>query len=125
MSAERVGGRNWVTTAIAIAVALSGVQHLIQAMTGMRGAGDPQMLIVEHVDVALFSFVAVYGIMRGRWWAPWAIAVAGLATAVLVVSLGPLLHLDAASRSGLWSGAVFILVLAALGAWYVRRSLSS
>jgi hypothetical protein len=119
-----VSRRSWITTAIAIVVALGGVQHLIQATMGVRGTGDPRLLVLEHVDVTILSFIAVYAIVREKSWAPWAMVAAGIATAALVVSLGPLLNLDSASRSGLWSGATFILLLTAVTVWYLRRSLA-
>jgi hypothetical protein len=113
--------RTWITTAIAIVTALIGVQHLFQALTGMHGGGDPRLLTVEHGDVAILSFVAVYAIAKGKWWAPWALAVAGLAAAALVVSLGPLLRMDPVERNGLWAGGGSIAAVTALGVWYLAR----
>ena len=113
--------RSWITTAIAIVTALIGVQHLFQALTGLNGGSDPRLLIIEHGGVAILSFVAVYAIAKGKWWAPWALAVAGASAAGLVVSLGPLLHMDRVERNGLWAGAGSIAVVTALGVWYLAR----
>jgi len=113
--------RSWITTAIAIVAALIGLQHLLQALTGMHGGGDPRLLTIEHGGVAILSFAAVYAIAKGNWWAPWALAVAGASAAALVVSLGPLLHMDSVERNGLWAGGGSIAVVTALGVWYLAR----
>jgi hypothetical protein len=112
---------SWITAAIAIVTALIGVQHLFQAVTGLHGGGDPRLLTLEHGDVAILSFVAVYAIAKGKRWAPWVLGVAGAAAAALVVSLGPLLHMDTVERNGLWAGAGSIAVVTALGVWYLAR----
>jgi hypothetical protein len=106
---------------IAVFVGVLGVPHVAQAVLGMRGNGDPRLLALEHLDVAIFSFVAAYALWTGKRWAPWALAVAGGATALLVFSLGPLLALDPVAQKGLWSGAGSIAVMTAIGVWYVRR----
>ncbi|HEY7232661.1 MAG TPA: hypothetical protein VH539_00865 [Gemmatimonadaceae bacterium] len=113
--------RSWITTGIAIVAALLGVQHLIQAMSGLHGGGDPPVLVLEHLDVTIFSFIACYAIAKGRSWAPWALAIAGAAAAILVVSLGPVLAMDATARSGLWAGGGSIAVITAAGVWYLAR----
>jgi len=119
---ESVGlRRSWITTGIAIAAALLGVQHLIQAMSGLHGGGDPLPLAFEHLVVAILSFVATYAIAKGKAWAPWALAIAGLAAAILVVSLGSLLKMDATARNGLWAGGATIAVIAAVGVWYLAK----
>jgi len=122
---EGVLRRSWITTAIAIVTALIGMQHLIQALNGLHGSGDPRLLTLEHCEVAILAFIAVYAIVRGKSWSPWALAVAGAAAAVLVVSLGPLLDMQPVERNGLWAGGASIAVVAALGAWYLARRVSS
>ncbi len=102
---------------IAVFVGVLGVPHLVQ---GIRG-GDPQLLRLEHLDVAIFSFVAAYAMWTDKRWAPWALAVAGAATSLLVESLGPLLKMDPVSRSGLWTGAASIAVMTAIGVWLMAR----
>jgi hypothetical protein len=105
---------------VAVFIGMLGVPHLVE---GIRG-GDASLLRLEHLDVAIFSFVAAYAMWTDKRWAPWALAVAGAATAILVVSLGPLLKMDPVARSGLWTGAASIAVLTAIGVWYLTRRLS-
>jgi hypothetical protein len=102
---------------IAVFVGVLGVPHLIE---GIRG-GDPRLLRLEHLDVAIFSFVAAYAMWTDKRWAPWALAVAGAATSLLVVSLGPLLQMDSVARKGLSAGAASIAVMTAVGVWFVAR----
>jgi hypothetical protein len=118
---EAPARRSVVSILIAVVVAATGVLHGIQGIRGMHGGGDPPLLLLEHLDVCLFSLVAAFAIWRGKRWSPWALAVAGAATAALVVSLGPLLKLDPVARGGLWTGAATIAVLTALGVWYLER----
>ena len=110
-------------TAIVIAVLVIAIAllHLLQAINGVIGGGDPQMLVLEHLDVTIFSLIAAYAIWTGKRWAPWALAVAGVAVAVLIASLGPLLNMNAVERRGLWTGAGSMLVFTALGVWYLAR----
>lgn len=102
---------------VAVFVGVLGVPHLVQGI----GGGDPQLLRLEHLAVAIFSFVAAYAMWTDKRWAPWALAVAGAATATLVISLGPLLKMDPVARSGLSVGAGTIVVMTVLGVWYVAR----
>jgi|SRR5437762_435615 len=111
-----------VTIAIAILVAAMGVQHLVQAIMAIRGSGDPQLLILEHLDVTIFALVAAYAMWRGKRWAAWALAIAGAGVAVLIISLGPLLNMDSVERSGLWVGAGGVAAFTALGVWYLSRT---
>jgi hypothetical protein len=57
---------------VAVFIGMLGVPHLVE---GIRG-GDPQLLRLEHLDVAIFSFVAAYAMWTDKQWAPWALAVA-------------------------------------------------
>jgi len=116
--------RNWITTAIAVVTALIGMQHLIQALSGLHGGGDPRLLTLEHCATAILAFIAVYGIVQGKSWSPWLLALAGASAAVLVVSLGPLLDMQPVERNGLWAGAASIAVVTALGVWYLARRVS-
>lgn len=102
---------------IAVFVGVLGVPHLVQ---GIRG-GDVTLLRLEHLDVAIFSFIAAYAMWTDKRWAHWALAVAGAATALLVVSLGPLLNMEPVARRGLWTGAATIALMTAVGVWFVAR----
>ena len=103
---------------IAILVGVLGLTHFVQGLSSGR---DPGLLRLEHLAVTLSSFVAAYALWTGKRWAHWALAVAGAATATLVISLGPLLDMDPLSRSGLSVGALTIAVMTAIGVWYVAR----
>ena len=107
------------TALLAIFVAVISAVHLLQAFTGL--SGDPRALIVEHVIVAVLGLLAAWAIWLGKRWAPWALAVAGVTVAALIVSLGPLLQMGAQERAGLWTGAGTVFVMTLAGVWYVRR----
>ena len=109
--------------ALSALVALIGLNHLLLFFVWIaRPEGDPPTLAAEHVLVAALSVAAAIGIWQLRPWAQWLLSLAGAASAVLVLSLGPLLSLPAESRAGLWVGAASIAGLTALGVWYVRRA---
>jgi len=111
------------TALLAIFVAIISAVHLLQAFTGL--SGDPRALIVEHVIVAVLGLLAAWSIWTGKRWAPWALAVAGVTVAALIVSLGPLLRMDAQERAGLWTGAATVFLMTLAGVWYVRRRVAS
>jgi len=108
---------------LAIFVAIISAVHLLQAFTGARG--DPRALVIEHVIVAVLGFLAAWSIWMGKWWAPWALAVAGVTVSALIVSLGPLLQMGAQERAGLWTGAATVFLMTLGGVWYVRRRVGS
>ena len=110
-----------ILRAIAIVVGLAGVQHGVQALLGLRPGGEPPALTAEHVIVCLTGLAAAYGLWQRARWGPWMLAVSGALTAVLVVSLGPLLALESASRGGLWVGGVSIATLTGIAVWYAQR----
>jgi membrane protease YdiL (CAAX protease family) len=106
---------------IAVLVGLIAIVHGGQAFVGAKPGHDPQPLVVEHLIVLVFGLIAAYGLWRGQRWAPLMLALYGLAIAVLIVSLGPLLALEGAARNGLWTGAATMLLLTALAVWYAER----
>ncbi len=108
---------------LAIFVAIISAVHLLQAFTG--ALGDPRALVLEHVIVAVLGLVAAWAIWTGKRWAPWALALAGVTVAALIVSLGPLLRMNAQERAGLWTGAATVFVMTLAGVWYVRRRVAS
>jgi hypothetical protein len=111
------------TALLAIFVAIISAVHLLQAFTG--ALGDPRALVIEHMIVALLGLVAAWGIWTGKRWAPWALALAGVTVAALIVSLGPLLRMNSQERAGLWTGAATVFVMTLAGVWYVRRRVAS
>jgi peptidoglycan/LPS O-acetylase OafA/YrhL len=111
------------TALLAIFVAIISAVHLLQAFTG--ALGDARALVIEHMIVALLGLVAAWGIWTGKRWAPWALALAGVTVAALIVSLGPLLRMNSQERAGLWTGAATVFVMTLAGVWYVRRRVAS
>jgi hypothetical protein len=105
---------------IAVVVAALGVQQGYQGVTELRF--DPWLLTLEYAVVCVTGLIAGYGVWRGRRWGPAALAVNGLTTAVLVVSLEPILNLPAEARRGLWIGAGGIALFTAAAVWYTRRA---
>lgn len=103
-------------------VGLTALLHGVQTVLGLRPGGDPHALVAEHALVCLTGVAAAYGLWRGARWSPLVLAVNGLAIAVLIVSLGPLLELEPGARNGLWAGAATIVLLFAAAVWYARRS---
>ena len=111
------------TALLAVFVAIISAVHFMQAFTGARG--DPRALVVEHIVVALLGFLAAWSIWMAKRWAPMALALAGVTVAALIVSLGPLLRMDAQERAGLWTGAATVFLMTLAGVWYVRRRVAS
>ena len=111
---------------IAAFVGATALQHGLQVALGLRaGGGDPSLVVAQHVVVCLTGLTAAWAVWRGEPWAPWILGLNGASTAILVVSLGPLLVMDSAARNGLWSGGLFIALLTVTAVWYVRRRVAS
>lgn len=111
------------TTLLAAFVAIISAVHLLQVFTG--ALSDPRALVIEHAIVAVLGLLAAWSIWMGKRWAPWALALAGVTVAALIVSLGPLLRMGAQERAGLWTGAATVIGITLAGAWYVRRRVAS
>ena len=108
---------------LAVFVAIVSAVHLLQAFSG--ASGDPRALVAEHAVVAVLGLLAAWSIWTRKHWAPFALAIAGITVSALIVSLGPLLRMDAQERAGLWTGAAAIFVMTLAGVWYVRRRVAS
>ena len=104
---------------LAVFVAIVSAVHLLQAFTS--ASGDPRALVAEHAVVAVLGLLAAWSISTRKHWAPIALTLAGVTVAALIVSLGPLLRMDAQERAGLWTGAATVFVMTLAGVWYVRR----
>lgn len=111
------------TVVLAIFVAIISAIHLLQAFTG--ALDDPRALVVEHAIAGVLGLLAAWAVWTGKRWAPWALAIAGVTVALLIVSLGPLLQMGAQERAGLWTGAGTVFVMTLAGVWYVRRRVAA
>jgi hypothetical protein len=83
---------------------------------------DPPALIVLHALTALLAGLACAAIWRGWPRAHLLVLGWGLATAAMLVLLGPLADDPPESWRGYRIAAAAVAVLAAAAAWYVRRS---
>ncbi|SRR5688500_15967196 len=87
-------------------------------------SGDPIALILLQTAVGAAAAATAWGSWRMRWWSPHAAIAYGVVTAAMLLALDPLLDLGPEARSGLWSGAVVVLLLGSVAAWYLRRALA-
>jgi hypothetical protein len=83
---------------------------------------DPPALTALQAIVGATALAAAWGSWRVARWAPAAALLHALATAGMLLSLGPLLDLPADARGGIHWGAGGILLLGACAAWYMRRA---
>jgi hypothetical protein len=90
----------------------------------MGGGGDPTALVMLQTLVGSAGIAAAWGTWSGARWAPVAAMSYGVATAVMLVSLGPLLDLAAEEMRGIWIGAAAVLLFGLWAGWYLRRSRS-
>jgi hypothetical protein len=82
---------------------------------------EPWVIVGIHVMIFVIALACAVGLWRGKRWATPAVVLWGVATALFIVSLGPLLVLEPAARGGLWVGAAAVLVFAFAVAAYARR----
>jgi len=103
----------------AIFVAVISAVHLLQGITS--ALDDPRALVIEHWIAGVLGLIAAWAIWTGRRWAPWVLAATGIVVAELIVSLGPILHMQQVERRGLWTGAASVLLGTAFAVWYLAR----
>ena len=102
-------------------LALNGFVEVIFAAIGR--SHQPAALVALQALVALAGGTAAWGTWAGTRWASAAALLYGLAAAVLVVSLTPILGLPPEASRGLWLGAAACVLFGVWAAWYLRRSL--
>lgn len=119
---QRTPGR----VAVAIIFGLLSLNALLQA--GLAAAGrsdDPLVLTLLQVMVGTAAAAAAWATWTGARWGRWAALAYGLVTAGMLMALGPLLALEPEARSGLWLGALVVLLASAAAAWYLHRRLGT
>jgi peptidoglycan/LPS O-acetylase OafA/YrhL len=82
---------------------------------------DPPGLLVTHGLTGVLAAAAAVGSWQVRRWATLAALAWGVATAAMLVALGPLLDTPPAERPQLWASAAVVLFLAGAAGWYLYR----
>ena len=82
----------------------------------------PTTLSLLQLGAGSLALASAVGLWRRARWAPVVIIAWGLEVATMLVLLQPILALDAQASAGLWPGAVVMLAIAGLCAWYARRT---
>jgi hypothetical protein len=104
---------------------VAGVDAFIQVANEVREPEPGSVpLGALHVTAGALAFVAAVGVLRRARWAPAGVAAWGVASAALVLLLGPLGFVEASDMPGLSVGAAAILGVAGGMAWYVHRHLT-
>ena len=83
---------------------------------------DPPALVILQAIIGATAAATAWGAWRGARMAPWAAIAYGLATAGMLVALGPMLDLPAEATGGLYLGAVVVLGFAVIAAWFLHRA---
>ncbi len=109
---------------VTVFVGLLGVNALLQIRESFAPYGDSPMLLAgEQLIVGILGLTAAVGAWRLRPWA-WKPALGwGVATGILVATLGPVLQLEPDERGGLLFGGFTTFVIGAVIALYFRRAL--
>ena len=102
-------------------LAASDLRELLVVIAGR--SSDPAPLVVGHVASGITGVAAAVGLWRGASWASYATIAWGIATALLVATLQPILDLPLDARPGLWGAAAGIMVAALLVARYARGTM--
>lgn len=109
----------------ALVFLLAGLNALVQVPGELPGLSDePTILWAWQSVIGVCGVLAAYAGSTGRPWA-WkpALGYAILASA-MILSLGPILDLDADARESLPLGAGAVLAVTGALAWYLRRALT-
>lgn len=110
--------------AIAVLLTALGINALVQVPQFLPGWGnDPGLLSLEQLVTGVLGVAAGMSAWRHQSTA-WVLAIVwGAMTCVLLLSLPPLLELDAEAAVGIRYGALVILAVTALIALYLRHVL--
>lgn len=103
-------------------LSLADVWQLADAARGRHP--DPPGLLVMHGVTAVLAGAAAIGCWRARRWAAFAALGWGVATAAMLLALGPVLDTPPTERRQLWVSAAVVVVAAGAAAWYLRRQLA-
>lgn len=101
---------------------LLALSHLHLVASVLLGYGsEPGVIFAGHLVSLVTALTAAVAAWRRRVWAWRAVAAYGVATSLLILSVGIALELLPEERTGLWFGAAAVLALAVAGAWGLRR----
>jgi len=107
---------------VALIYALLALNAWAQVVFALGGElSDPPILIGLQSLIGIAGAAAAWGAWVGTRWAVYAVAVHGVITAAMLVSLDPILGLGADARSRLFIAAAAVLVWTFLFAWYLYR----
>jgi hypothetical protein len=93
------------------------------AVDAFGDSGVPAMLVALQTITGVAAAATAWGSWVGARWAPVAAVSYGVIAAGMILALGPMLDLSAEDRSGLWTGALAVLVFTLVCAWWLRRSI--
>lgn len=117
-SMTRSRGRSVLSVVFALLALNAGLQVILSAVG--RSDDPPPLRMLQSLVTVVAAGAAIGGWKVARW-APAAALLHGALAAGMIVSLGPMLDLDAAERDGLWYGGAAILGFGLWAAWYFRR----
>lgn len=108
--------------ALALIYAVLALNAWAQVFLALRGElSDPPGLIGLQALIGIAGTAAAWGAWAGTRWATYAVVIHGLTTAIMLVSLDPILGLGADARSRLFIAAAAVLAWTLLFAWYLHR----
>lgn len=113
------GWGRWLLAAVFVLLSLNALSQVALAFAGRLD--DPALLTVLQALVGTAGMLAAVGIWRTASWAGAAAVSHGVVTAVMLISLPPLLALDRESRAGIWLGAALMLMFGVVSGWAARR----
>lgn len=117
--------RSRAATVLSVVFGLFALNAWVQVVLALADeSSDPVPLTVLQFLVGGAAATAAWGSWRERGWAPLAAIFYGAITAAMLVALVPLLDLGPEARGGLWTGAVMMLLVGIVAAWYLRRAIA-
>ena len=109
---------------VAVVFLLFGLNAFAQMAATLFGSGgDPLLLVLLQTLVGAAGIATAIGAWRARPWAAASALAYGVITGGMIISLGPMLDLEADARPGLLVGGITVLLIGVAAAWYLRRAL--
>ena len=103
-----------------VALSLSAWQQVYDDVR--NASNEPLAITALQTLIGALAALTSWGAWIGARWSAWLAAAYGIATAGMLLSLGPLLAMPVEQRGGLLFGAAVALVITLPCAWYLRRT---
>jgi hypothetical protein len=122
MNASSETGSTTLRVAVTLLFVLSGASQLLQLVVQLVAAEPHWARAAFHLVCGSAGIATAYAAWTSARWGWIAVSSWGIATAALLLSLSAMGLVTPQEEAGLPAGAIAVVIIAMLTAWYLRRS---